>query len=103
MPHHNTTPANNNNSGGGGSAWKNVKQTGLYISGAGALVGGAVALGFSMLKATETLKGISRASGEIEQKLSNFESIINERDQNMKVLVENYFSQKKQLAEEIHT
>ena len=101
MPHHNnsTTPANNNNNsddGGGGSAWKNVKQTGLYISGAGALVGGAVALGFSMLKATETLKGISRASDEIDQKLKAFDESVKSRDRDMTVLVQRHYGEKTQ-------
>jgi gas vesicle protein len=102
MPHNNTTANNDNNSGGSGKAWKNAKPTGLYISGAGALVGGAVALGFSMLKAAETLKGISRASDEIDQKLSAFDESVKSKDRDIKILVENYFSQKKQLAEEIH-
>jgi gas vesicle protein len=101
MPHNTTAAANNNNRGaGGGSAWKNAKQTGLYISGAGALVGGAVALGFSMLKAAETLKGISRASDEIDQKLKAFDESVKSKDRNMKVLIDGYFSQKKEYEQQ---
>jgi len=98
MPHNNNTTANNNNNGGGsGKAWKTAKQTGLYISGAGALVGGAVALGFSMLEAAKTLKGISRASDEIDQKLSDFESEMKKRDG----IIKDYFSQKKQYEQQL--